>query len=438
LKEGGYMGTTKLMGIIRIIIMLSIISFFASCGGGGGGGDTTGTADNSGGDDNTDTGGNVKYQGFNFSLEQGDFFEYGWDYYYSSASSGGSSEHLEQAGAFRISLGAPVTIDGVNFYLTSIKGINGAKDEDDKDYSFAPRWKYIAIDKNKMLGSTDGVQASVIFDAEKGYWAGGGFLKAFASDKLIKATGPTSLVANDYIASSVALKVGESFNQSECEDYPGIGTICGDESHDYTESEYYIPNVGPALYYYYNSASYGGGGYYDSFTWIKHVGLIASSLRGDSIDYILENEPNNIPSEANPANNMKICGYVMKSKDLSTSVTLTLNNQTNNIPIHDWFVISPPPNPDPQHAFTLNISLDFTGCASATDLDLYLFSSSTQLNNTTLKAYSINDNEQTGSQKETIQVPLGRGTYYIGVSGWNIDSANKHETARYYLTNTWQ
>jgi hypothetical protein len=428
------MNKSKLMKITAFLSFLSVVLIFMSCGGGGGGGGTNGTGDNGTGENQGDT---IKYQGFNFSLNQGDFLEYGWDYYYSS-SSGSSSSFSDQAGAFRITLGAPVTIGGVNFYAVNLTGITGAKDASDESYSFAPRWKYIAIDNNKVLGSTDGVQTSVIFDAGKGYWAGGGFIKTFPSDKLIQATGPTSLVTNDYITSSDALKVSESFNQSECEYYPGIGTICGDESHDYIETEYFIPNVGLALYYYYNSAFYEGGGVYSGVTWIKHVGLVASSLRGDTVDYLLENEPNDSPSAAQAiSNNAKIRGYVMRSKDSSTSLTLTLNSQIHTVPIHDWFAITiTPPIEQPLRMYTVTINLDFTGCTSATDLDLFLFNS-LRTSDSSLKGYSIADNQQTGTRTESIQLQLGRGTYYIGVSGWSIDSANSHATAKYYLTTSW-
>jgi hypothetical protein len=242
--------------------------------------------------------------------------------------------------------------------------------------------------------------------------------------------------------------VSQSASEEQCEYFPGVGTICGDSSYSWTEKEYYKEGTGPIGYYYYNSFSDCGGGFCSGATWTHNVGLIVSSLRGDTVDYELETEPNDSPDtaqSANPPAVIKGSGNVTdgtlvrineaqetetndspgeaQSLDLPVlstgdakvgdlSYNFVFNYQGNDISVdaEDWytFTLSSPQT-------DLNIKLNFQGSSTA-DLDLYLFDSSF----TTLLAYSIKDNPNTdpNDPTETISATLDPETYVIAVDAY--------------------
>jgi N-acetylneuraminic acid mutarotase len=227
----------------------------------------------------------AQFSVFDFSLAQGHYWDFFWSYEYNSVSgapaweSGSAPQqqpaantHTVTGGHFRITLGAPQDIGGVTSYQLVVTG-----DVDDGEFDYTPRWTHLAVDGNQVLGSTDGTTLEVIFDAKNGSWTGGGFWAVYGSDVQVAAS--SASLENEFIETA-ALGVGRSSGQDFCETIAGIQICSNDQAWTLRETEYFKSGIGPIGYYSYASYAFSGGGFYDSFTHIRHVGLVASSLPG--------------------------------------------------------------------------------------------------------------------------------------------------------------
>jgi N-acetylneuraminic acid mutarotase len=180
--------------------------------------------------------------------------------------------HSVKGGYFRITLGSPITVQGVQLFELLMSG-----DHDDGDWDYTPRWRYLGIDQSKIVGSQDGQMVEVVFDAMNGEWTGGGFWADYTSETQVSASAGT--LDNEFITTD-ALRVQRSAGQDFCETIAGQ-TICpNDQAWTFSESEYYKGGIGPIGLYSYSAYSFNGGGYFDSFSHLRHVGLVASSLPG--------------------------------------------------------------------------------------------------------------------------------------------------------------
>ena len=425
-----------LMGILFVLTAL----FLAACGGGGGSTTDTTTTDTT-----TDTGGGTgntgggtsgvtppAIQGFDFALKEGDYWEYRWDYYSSSWAMGSSSSSTLQTGRFRAALGAPVTISGTQAFPVVISGVAGYTPSSGSPVIYSPRWKYLAIKDNAFLGSTDGAVFSVIFDAQNGFWPGGGFFIDLGATALNQAqTGAVAGTRNitQYISGS-AIKTGLAGSQSTCQYYPGFGTICGDSSYSFDRWEYFLPNLGPVGYYYYNTYSDCGGGFCSGATWEQMVGLVSSSLQGDTVDYVLENEPNDSPAGAQPLTNqvavMGMAAPFAPGWDVTGKSILVGPDTYGWSVIEDLYKFTLPLSAAMK---TVTITLDFSGAAGTdTDYDLYLINGT----GTTVIASSTSDNVSTGIYQEQIIHSLGAGPYLVGIEAFSNGSK-----AEYKLNVSW-
>ena len=418
--------------LAAIVLILSAVTLLA-CGGGGGATDTgdTGTEDDTG----VDTGdGTVQpaIPGFTLSLKPGDYWEYRWDYYKYSYAQGGTAITARQPGRYRVTLGEPAVIvsSGPQPYPVLVTGVSGPSF--DETVRYAPRWKYLAVENNTLLGSIDGVQFSVIFDAQNGFWPGGGFFKDLGTTSLNQAAAGTVETARygTQLISGSAYKTGLSGSESTCQYYPGIGTICGDSSYSYDQWEYYLPDIGPLGFYYYNSYSDSGGNFYSTATWEQMVGLASSSLRGDTVDYVLENEPNDSVAGAQElANGVAVKGSAWP---FAPGWDVTGLGILAGPDIYNWSVI------EDVYKFTLPLSLsnrtvtitiDFPSAAGAdTDYDIYLLNGT----GTSVIASSTSDNKGTGVYTESITWSLPSGPFLIGVEAFS-NGAN----AEYDLKVSW-
>jgi hypothetical protein len=281
-------------GLPKALCRLFLIIIIASNGGGGGGTTTTDTTTDGGGDGDTGGDGGTTppvFSGFDFTLSEGDFWDYSWDYSkaYWDSFSGGST--TEDSGTFRVTLGSAKVIEGVTAYEVKVTG----KSQVDS-LNLAPRWDYLAISENKLLGSEDGTTLTTIFDAQEGTWPGSGFFASFSSEDLFTAT--EGNINNDYI-SGPAISVGQSSSSSQCEYFPGVGTICGgDYNENDIKKEYYKENIGPLGYYSYFSISDMTSYYPWSSSTTINLGMVSSSLSGDTANYDFEAEPNDSPAAA--------------------------------------------------------------------------------------------------------------------------------------------
>lgn len=284
-------------------------------------------------------------EGFDFTLETGDFWEFGWDARTSSYSQGSGGQSSERSGVFRVTLGEPVTVEGVEIHTIELTG-NGLD-------AFVPRWQYLGMDGDRLLGSATGSTVEVIFDADTGYWAGGGFFAPVPEDALVVAE--PSRIDNAYLSES-AIAVGRSTSQQQCEVIAGQ-RLCGDEAFDREEFEFYQAGIGPVGYRYMNAYSSSGGGFSSGSSEEYDVGLVASSLRGDHVDYELEREPNNRSIDAQ----LLVLPAVVKGDSLSEEshgeATEVLMNRSSEIE----------PNDSSMTAQTIQLPVVLSGRVSTTD-----------------------------------------------------------------------
>jgi hypothetical protein len=439
------------------------------------GADTTEIEDTESSEEDTDTS-NVNIVGFDFNLKEGDYWEYEWDYYSSSAhSDGGSSSSLK--GVFRITLGAPSNVGDLTAYPLLLSG-NYRQDSENKDPFVSPRWTHIAMQNNKILVSSDGSTFETLFDANTGYAIGFGFFEELSSNNLFEIS--ASAIDNDYISGD-AYVLTDSASESNCEYFDGHGTICGaDVEVEYTlvRREYYQATVGPVGYYYDYSTS--SGGTFDSVHTSSRVniGLVASSLRGDAVDHTLETEPNNAPESASVVNYTSLPITIKGdfSSQADRSVALTENYSINhNLYLNSWNENEPNSSlsdaetitlhsaihghvnsDDEGEAYSFSVSdqsintrvedwyhvtndeyrdfvaeLEFYGAAENVDIDLWLLDS-----DGALESYSVGDNqdEDGSDDRERIIKNYLVGDYYLGVDIHPSVNSNSTTEASYTLS----
>ncbi len=465
--------TSRRRFFVALLCVLAI-----SCGGGG----SSGTPSGDGNTDTTDNGdtstGSVapSIAGFDFGLNEGDFWEYQWDYSSSSAYSGGGSSG-SLSGVFRITLGKLSVVDGMTVYPLVVSG-NNRQDVDGVSSFISPRWTHIAVHDNQIMVSSDGSTFETVFDANSGRVIGFGFFDELSATNLFEIANGT--ISNDYISGD-AYVVSDSASESNCEYFPGYGTICGaDVSVDYTmmRREYYQEGVGPVGYYYHYSASTGGT--FDSVHVSRtvNIGLVASSLRGDIVDYTLETEFNNTPQTASPVSysslpvtlrgdfnyqadidvslpeNYASTHYLYLNErnenepnnSLAGSEVITLNSSVHGdigssdtgesrsfpIPgfnvstsIEDWYHYSM------SEARPFDALLEFYGAAQGVDIDLWLFDANGEILN---YAYGDNSAADGSDDSEYIRADLVPGDYYIGVDIWPDTNNSSTKSASYTLS----
>lgn len=220
--------------------------------------------------DNTDTTTDTPQPivGFDFILQEGDFWEYAWVYKQTTTSTTTSSE--SDVGNFRITLGTAQSLAGKIAFPVIISG----KRTDPAGITYAGNLTHIALENNQVLISTDGITLKVIFDANTAIGTGG----IFTPLGVLGATDITSLnMDNQFIKDTDAYRIGGSTDDPLCDSILGE-TICGDEASSITEYEYYKPGIGPISYYLLTTNTYTGGGFTTYHRTEKTLGIIDSSL----------------------------------------------------------------------------------------------------------------------------------------------------------------
>ncbi len=209
-------------------------------------------------------------------LAVGDFWEYGWDTLSSVSIPGGSST-TARAGRFRLTLDAAVNVAGRDGYTVRVSG---------EPLDRVPQ--ALATEDDLLLASYDGSTWATVFSTDAS-WVGGGWFLNLPADFAVTAF--DERISNDYLDRD-ALAVGASQSSNLCEVLYGLNFCTG--ATTYRESEYYDPAVGVIAYrYQYDTLESGLGGAISNTR--INVGLIASSLQGDTVNYALEVEPNDSP-----------------------------------------------------------------------------------------------------------------------------------------------
>ena len=360
------------------------------------------------------------FSGFDFALASGNFWEFRWNYYENSWAQGSSPSITNDSGRFWVVLGTQTTIQGIPAYEVASYGRSKIR-VSSITRTFGPRWKYIAMANGQMLGSTDGSTLAPFFDAHAGKWPGGGFFTAIPASTLTIGQVGSISTYNTYLTGT-AIVAGRSSSQSQCEYFSGVGTICGDSSYNYTENEYFRPNIGPVGYYYYNASSYSGGGFSSGVTWRHNVGMTASSFTGQAYPLVAESEPNDAPATAQSISKSNpVIGIVSASTMTgvgNSPITVTVVPDTGGSVrittlVEDWYKFTQPA------AGKTVITLSFEGSPAA-DLDVFLIDAAV----TTLYGYSIHDNIVKKDQTETITInSLPAGDYRIGVDAFITPAA---------------
>lgn len=253
--------------------------------------------------------------GFDFELSTGMTWVFAWDYFSSTSSPEGSFTSTD-SGGFTVQLGESIVIDGVTAYAVTVCAnpelgepdvptrpdipsgpsipldldipLNpdiptdpripvpldpdeptdpiipldpdlippiGPEPRFDRGALYFPRWSYLALAGNRLMGSTDGVSLQDIFDAQDGEWFGGGFFQTFPEADFFRASDGT--ISNDYLEGPI-LRVSRSSSQEACEIIAGLRICPNEDSSSFSATEFYLPTIGPAGLLVRSSSSFGG------------------------------------------------------------------------------------------------------------------------------------------------------------------------------------
>jgi hypothetical protein len=347
------------------------------------------------------------------TLSTGTFWEYRWDQRTTSSSSSGTSTSRD-ASRFRVTLGSPTVIEGKLAYAVSVGGLP-------PDGWF--RWKFLVADGLKVLGSSDGQELVTLFDPTLASWTGDGFFESFAgAENLEPVTWQIGRIENDYVEVDAA-ETHTGSARDMCE-WIGGQQFCYESSWDHDWYEYYHDAVGPLGSKHEWSTSYSGT-YPSSHTGERHVGLVATSLLGDRLDYLLEEEPNS-RSSAMVIGPGTVIGLAKDSDSDPDAVYVPGFDQP--VEVHDWYRFQIPAGSQ------VRVDLEWTTAGGGrSDLDLVLVQPLGIPLGDQMKGYSLDDNVGTGVERESIQVGLSampHGIYLIGVSAFDTN----HKRLEYVMT----
>lgn len=209
-----------------------------------------------------------RFAGFDFSLQEGDFWEY--RYYYSIYADWGNT-NWSYSRNFVVMLGEPTAVGGRTAYPVTLQSVSN---------KFEPRWRWLALEDSVLYGSLYAVGSgdpavatwTTIFDGRTGYWKGGGYFITRGEDDYSQASQSTERVGGEY---RTVIKIGSGSSTQATYTYvPDYGYVASGEDLNYSTAEYFILGVGPGGY---NEAfSLYSSDYQSSET--EHVTLVASSL----------------------------------------------------------------------------------------------------------------------------------------------------------------
>lgn len=204
-----------------------------------------------------------KLYGFNFALEVGSYWQYGWSYNKRSSYSGTGTT---TTGSFVVSLVSSKTISTKIGYEIKIVGSLPS--------GISIKWKYLSVYDQKFSGSETGYGWITIINAKTGSWYGGGFFTTFSNTESFTAASTT--LDNNFITTS-AYFIKTTGKEGGCETISGY-TICEDYENHWDKREYYKGGIGPIGLYSFVSGAYSGGGYSTYTASTYNIGLTNSLL----------------------------------------------------------------------------------------------------------------------------------------------------------------
>ena len=380
----------------------------------------------------------LAYPGFDFEVGEGAFWEYQWSYTDRSCAQGSGCSTKKDEGRFQVMLGPPREIQGITAYEIRLAGkhqvaLSGANRD------FAPRWRYLAVSDNRILGSR-GSGFSVIFDGKLGKWAGSGyFTDRFSADELIEAR-PSNITEELAIAvwpgvqTGPAIAISRASSQSICETIAGVRVCPREESFNISERELYREGIGPVAYLFQSSFSFSGGNFFSSYQTTENVGLVASSLRGDS-----PSSPDELSAwervESEPNDSLQQAHRLSLPATVTGDILHTDGRAQLRFYEHDvgqWLFIQL----HDIYRFTLSerqqvtITLSSEGGTSA-DLNLLLVTLSEVNDEDTIfiddQGAELVDFTTTNDPIETITVTLDPGEYYVAIQAFVTPARTDYE-----------
>ena len=202
-----------------------------------------------------------------------------WEYSYEETSTYFNQAEPTKRGTMRIELVDSETwnlntIGKMTFYRTKYKTISGDV------FLGWPAYEYIAAKDGVIYighryGNDPGEYgAAILFDSRYGKIYEEGFIGYFSANR--KKSVSEGMINNKFIKAP-AVVVSERYYKPKCETVEGV-RVCGDEYHDYTAREYYLPHIGFGGFYRSGTSIYSGGGYVDKFTFTMNVGLTDTNV----------------------------------------------------------------------------------------------------------------------------------------------------------------
>ena len=239
-----------------------------------------------------------RFAGYDLELSEGDFWRFRWEFFDRSCAQGSGCKTTEDDGVFQVTLGPPREWKGATVFFAGYTGRSDYND-DGVTRSFKLKWTFIGVKDDRIVATNASGDSPLVtlFDARTGKWAGSGFFTdRFPDDELVEATAG-QLTGSHEFASWPGVETGPwhfvraAASQGKCETIEGRRICPREESFNYTETEYYRPDIGPFAYQYSFTASFSGGGFTTSYQTQERVALIASSFTGDDRGFELEGTP---------------------------------------------------------------------------------------------------------------------------------------------------
>jgi hypothetical protein len=205
----------------------------AACGGGGSD-PAPGGGGGGGGSGGSGTGGGAVITA---ALQSGSYLEFLATSVSSSATPSGSSSSSDY-GVFRIVLGAPAVVGGVNGFSVSVTGKSAVGGHD-----FRPAWTFVGLSGQRWVGSSDGLTLTTLYDPQLPAGTTGFFLEVPATRRVAARSGVLEGSYNRY--SGVILR--DATSDGGCQLVLSV-PICSDTSTSFSQLEYLKDGLGPTGY----------------------------------------------------------------------------------------------------------------------------------------------------------------------------------------------
>ncbi|CAN5131708.1 hypothetical protein BH09PSE6_BH09PSE6_04550 [soil metagenome] len=233
---------------IRRLASVITLAVLAGCGGGGGGGDDTSPTPAPApapGAPAPSPAPAAVLPVVTASLATGTTFEYLVTTKSAYAGPGTNTSDTD-SGIFRVTLGAPATVAGVDGFAVKVSG-------DTKIGGRTPAWSFLAISGQKWLASTDGTTLKTLYDPSSVSNSSGFFINVPAA-RAVKVA--AQRFAGDYNQYD-ALAFADGAQDGGCTTVLSV-QVCSDRSTSFGQSEYLLDGIGPVGFSVSSSISFNG------------------------------------------------------------------------------------------------------------------------------------------------------------------------------------